>query len=55
MKKSELINWYLKEVESEIETEEELINRKHLLDKVLARLIHHVCMNSALQMLDFDR
>ncbi|XP_067843318.1 DNA replication licensing factor MCM6-like isoform X2 [Heptranchias perlo] len=40
-KKSELINWYLKEIESEIESEEELINKKRLIEKVIHRLIHY--------------
>ncbi|XP_051875843.1 DNA replication licensing factor MCM6 [Pristis pectinata] len=40
-KKSELVNWYLKEIESEIESEEELINKKRLIEKVIYRLIHY--------------
>uniref|UniRef100_UPI00398E60AD zygotic DNA replication licensing factor mcm6-B-like n=1 Tax=Pristiophorus japonicus TaxID=55135 RepID=UPI00398E60AD len=40
-KKSDLINWYLKEIESEIESEEELINKKKLIEKVIYRLIHY--------------
>ena len=42
LKKSELVNWYLKEMESEIETEEELISKKTLFEKVLHRLINYV-------------
>lgn len=42
LKKSELVNWYLKELESEIETEEDLILKKTLFEKVLQRLIHYV-------------
>uniref|UniRef100_W5N6W7 DNA replication licensing factor MCM6 n=1 Tax=Lepisosteus oculatus TaxID=7918 RepID=W5N6W7_LEPOC len=41
LRKSELINWYLKEMESEIESESELIAKKNLLEKVLHRLIHY--------------
>uniref|UniRef100_A0A8C9FY20 DNA helicase n=1 Tax=Pavo cristatus TaxID=9049 RepID=A0A8C9FY20_PAVCR len=41
LKKSELINWYLKEIESEIESEEELINKKKLIEKVIHRLTHY--------------
>ncbi|XP_049889525.1 DNA replication licensing factor MCM6 [Epinephelus moara] len=41
LKKSEVVNWYLKEVESEIESEEELVNRKGLIEKVLHRLVHY--------------
>uniref|UniRef100_A0A8C7K8E0 DNA replication licensing factor MCM6 n=1 Tax=Oncorhynchus kisutch TaxID=8019 RepID=A0A8C7K8E0_ONCKI len=40
-KKSAVINWYLKEMESEIDSEEELINRKSLIEKVLHRLVHY--------------
>uniref|UniRef100_A0A4W5L9Y9 DNA replication licensing factor MCM6 n=1 Tax=Hucho hucho TaxID=62062 RepID=A0A4W5L9Y9_9TELE len=41
LKKSELINWYLKEMESEIESESELVAKKNLIEKVLHRLIHY--------------
>ncbi|KAG9463517.1 hypothetical protein GDO78_021578 [Eleutherodactylus coqui] len=40
--KSDLVNWYLKEIENEIETETELILRKRLIEKVIYRLIHSV-------------
>nr|AAC41267.1 zygotic DNA replication factor MCM6b [Xenopus laevis] len=40
-RKSELINWYLKEIESEIDSEEELVNRKQIIDKVIHRLVHY--------------
>nr|XP_020635331.1 DNA replication licensing factor MCM6 [Pogona vitticeps] len=41
LKKSELINWYLKEIESEIDSEEELVNRKKIIEKVIHRLTHY--------------
>ncbi|XP_064420055.1 DNA replication licensing factor MCM6 [Latimeria chalumnae] len=41
LKKTELINWYLKEIESEIDSEEELINKKKMIDKVIHRLVHY--------------
>lgn len=41
LKKSEVVNWYLKEIESEIESEEELVNKKGLIEKVLHRLVHY--------------
>ncbi|XP_036822281.1 DNA replication licensing factor MCM6 [Oncorhynchus mykiss] len=41
LKKSALINWYLKEMESEIDSEEELIHKKSLIEKVLHRLVHY--------------
>ncbi|XP_053554227.1 DNA replication licensing factor MCM6 [Bombina bombina] len=40
-KKSGLINWYLKEIEAEIDSEEELINRKQIIEKVIHRLVHY--------------
>ena len=36
------MNWYLKEIESEIETEAELEEKTFLINKVLDRLIHNV-------------
>uniref|UniRef100_A0A8C8K0Q4 DNA replication licensing factor MCM6 n=1 Tax=Oncorhynchus tshawytscha TaxID=74940 RepID=A0A8C8K0Q4_ONCTS len=41
LKKSAVINWYLKEMESEIDSEEELIHKKSLIEKVLHRLVHY--------------
>ncbi|XP_015909008.1 DNA replication licensing factor MCM6 [Parasteatoda tepidariorum] len=41
MRKSQLVNWYLKEIENDIETENELIQKKLLVEKVIDRLIHH--------------
>ncbi|KAJ3594623.1 hypothetical protein NHX12_003930 [Muraenolepis orangiensis] len=41
LRKSAVLNWYLKEIESEIDSEEELINRKSLIEKVLNRLVHY--------------
>uniref|UniRef100_A0A023GKT4 Putative dna replication licensing factor mcm6 component n=1 Tax=Amblyomma triste TaxID=251400 RepID=A0A023GKT4_AMBTT len=40
VRRMDLINWYLKEVESEIETEEELIQRKTIVEKVIDRLVN---------------
>ena len=42
LRRSDVVNWYLKQIESEIESEEELAQKKFLLDKVLDRLIDHV-------------
>lgn len=42
LKRNAVVNWYLKEIESEIESEEELINKKGLIEKVLHRLVHYV-------------
>ncbi|KAJ8352406.1 hypothetical protein SKAU_G00238820 [Synaphobranchus kaupii] len=41
LKKSAVINWYLKEIESEIDSEEELINKKTVIEKVIHRLVHY--------------
>ncbi|XP_063174477.1 DNA replication licensing factor MCM6 [Candoia aspera] len=41
LKKTELINWYLKEIESEIDSEEELINKKKVIERVIHRLTHY--------------
>ncbi|XP_075444718.1 maternal DNA replication licensing factor mcm6 [Ascaphus truei] len=40
-RKGDLVNWYLKEMERDIETETELILRKSLIEKVIHRLIHY--------------
>ncbi|EAT35274.1 AAEL012546-PA [Aedes aegypti] len=40
VKKSDLINWYLEQVAEQIETEEELVQRKTLVEKVVDRLIY---------------
>ncbi|XP_069062648.1 maternal DNA replication licensing factor mcm6-like [Pleurodeles waltl] len=41
LRRSDLVNWYLKEMESEIETEVELILKKGLIEKVIHRLVHY--------------
>uniref|UniRef100_A0A3P8ZIL7 DNA replication licensing factor MCM6 n=1 Tax=Esox lucius TaxID=8010 RepID=A0A3P8ZIL7_ESOLU len=46
LKKNAVINWYLKEIESEIDSEEELINKKSLIEKVLHRLVHYVSLRT---------
>ena len=42
MTEEALIDWYLNEKEAEIESEEELIATKKLIEKVIKRLIEHV-------------
>ncbi len=42
LKKSEVVNWYLKEIESEIDSEIELINKKAVIEKIIYRLVHYV-------------
>ena len=46
LRRSDLVNWYLKEIEKDIESEKELAEKKLLIDKVLDRLIHHVCTST---------
>ncbi|XP_064644824.1 DNA replication licensing factor MCM6-like [Lineus longissimus] len=41
LRRGDIVNWYLKEIEHEIETEAELIEKKTLVEKVIFRLIHH--------------
>lgn len=40
VRKSALVNWYLKEMESEIESEAELIERKTKVEKIIDRLVN---------------
>nr|CAH7729653.1 unnamed protein product [Callosobruchus chinensis] len=40
MRRSEVVEWYLNHIADQIETEEELIERKEMFEKVLDRLIH---------------
>ena len=42
IRKSALVNWYLKETESEIETMDQLGEVKTIVEKVIDRLAHHV-------------
>ena len=39
MKRGELVNWYLKEVEADIETIEELVEKNVLVEKVIDRQV----------------
>lgn len=42
IRKSDLIEWYLRMIEDQIESEEELVEKKELIEKVVDRLIYHV-------------
>jgi len=42
MRRSQLVSWYLEDIEGEIDSEAELMERKILVEKVIYRLIHHV-------------
>lgn len=41
VRKSELITWYLNEIESQIESEQQLIDQKALVEKIIHRLINY--------------
>lgn len=43
--RSDVLEWYLNHIADEIESEEELIERKEMFEKVLDRLIYHVIKN----------
>lgn len=51
LKKSSLVNWYLQEIESEIDSEEALVSKKALIEKVLHRLVHYVSVHQAVAIL----
>lgn len=42
LKRSDVVAWYLEQVQDQIESEEELLKRKALVEKVIDRLIYHV-------------
>lgn len=42
------MNWYLQEIESEIDSEEALVGKKALIEKVLHRLVHYVSVCPAI-------
>lgn len=42
LKRSRIVDWYLNEIGDTIDTEEELIEKKELVEKVIKRLIEHV-------------
>ena len=41
IRKSELVAWYLDKVQDQIDSEEELLDRKALVEKIIDRLIYH--------------
>ena len=43
IRRSQLVNWYLENIENEIDSEAELLERKTIVEKVIYRLVHHVC------------
>ncbi|CAH0389438.1 unnamed protein product [Bemisia tabaci] len=41
VRRSEVVNWYLEQVEDQIESEDDLVEKKVFIDKILDRLIYH--------------
>ncbi|KAJ9596650.1 hypothetical protein L9F63_012347, partial [Diploptera punctata] len=41
LKRSDVVTWYLEQIQEQIESEEELVERKGLVEKVIDRLIYH--------------
>ncbi|XP_023245921.1 DNA replication licensing factor Mcm6 isoform X2 [Copidosoma floridanum] len=41
VKKSEVVAWYLDKIQDEIDSEEELLERKSLIEKIILRLVYH--------------
>lgn len=41
IRRSDLVTWYLEQIADQIETEDELIERKTLIEKVIDRLRNH--------------
>lgn len=42
VRRSNVIEWYLNLIVDQIESEDELVEKKEMLEKVLDRLIYHV-------------
>lgn len=40
-KKSDVVNWYLTEVEKDLESQDELLEKKQIIEKVIDRLAYH--------------
>ena len=45
-RKSALVNWYLNEIQDEIESEQELTEKKLMVERVINRLIYQVSFHS---------
>lgn len=41
LKKSELVAWYLDKIQDQIESEDDLFERKNLIEKIIDRLTYH--------------
>ncbi|KAG8297078.1 MCM DNA helicase complex subunit mcm6, variant 2 [Homalodisca vitripennis] len=41
IRRSDVVNWYLEKISDQIDTEEELVEKKALIEKIIDRLIFH--------------
>jgi len=48
LKRSQIVDWYLNEIGDEIQTEDELLEQKEIVEKVIDRLIRKVNFNVTL-------
>lgn len=48
LKKSELVAWYLDQIQDQIDSEEELLERKNFIEKIIDRLTYHVCLKTVI-------
>ena len=46
IRKSELVNWYLEQISDDLEDENELLQQRQIIEKVIYRLTHHVSHSS---------
>lgn len=56
--RSQLVRWYLEQISDQIESEEELVEKKVLIEKIIDRLIYNVsileiCIKNVLSMCSF--
>jgi len=42
IKKSELVAWYLDQIQEQINSEDDLLERKNFIEKIIERLTYHV-------------
>merc|ERR1711881_52261 len=54
IKKSELVNWYLEQIADDLENENELLQQRQIIEKVIYRLTHHDKILIELSTMDSD-
>lgn len=45
IRKSELVAWYLDQIQDQLNSEGELLERKNFIEKIIDRLTYHVCID----------